>query len=300
MSAERKPVSSRPAPPAPTRWQVGALRTSVQILLAVCVLVAALWVIHRIQGVLLVLALSVLFAYLVAPVVAFFTRPVTLLGAPRAMPATLAIVAAYLAIFGTLAGAVALVLPVLNAQFADFRAELAGIRPPVRGGLAGLVEGPDADVAAGHAGGHRGDRRPGVGGVVALRAGRLPAAGRRLADESSVAHPRADLRVLSPEGCRPVAARGARALPGAPAALAGRRLLRGREPDPGRIHPRAAAGLPRRRDPVHGRLPVDRPAVRRRSRDCGRSAGAASPRGAAHDRDRSRLRSEGSSRFRVP
>jgi len=126
MSAERKSVSSSPAPAAQTRWQVGALRTSVQILLAICVLAGALWILHRVEGVLLVLALSVLFAYLVAPVVAFFSRPVPLFRSSRAMPPTLAIVAAYVAIFGTLAAVVALILPVLNAQFADFRAELPG------------------------------------------------------------------------------------------------------------------------------------------------------------------------------
>ena len=158
MSAERKPVSSRPAPAAPTRWQVGALRTSVQILLAVCVLVAALWVIHRIQGVLLVLALAVLFAYLVAPVVAFFSRPVTVLGAPRAMPATLAIVAAYLAIFGTLAGAVALILPVLNAQFADFRAELPGYVLRLEAGWQGWLKGQTRMLPR--------DMRAGIEGIV--------------------------------------------------------------------------------------------------------------------------------------
>ncbi len=125
MSAERKSVSASAAP-APARWQVGALRTSVQILLAICVVAGALWVLHRIQGVLLVLALSVLFTYLVAPVVSFFRRPVTVFRAPRAMPVTLAIIAAYLTIFGTLAAAGTLILPVLTAQFADFRAELPG------------------------------------------------------------------------------------------------------------------------------------------------------------------------------
>ena len=115
-----------PATPAPARWQVGALRTSVQILLAICVIAGALWILHRVESVLLVLALSVLFAHLVAPVVAFFRRPVSLFHAPRAMPATVAILAAYLAIFGTLAAAGTLILPVLTAQFTDFRAELPG------------------------------------------------------------------------------------------------------------------------------------------------------------------------------
>jgi predicted PurR-regulated permease PerM len=113
-------------PPTPTRWQVGALRTSIQILLALAALVAALWILYRVEGVLLVLSMSILFAYLVAPVVGFFRRPIPFRGVGRVMPMPIAIGAAYVLIFGTLAGAIYLLMPVLNAQLAEFRGELPG------------------------------------------------------------------------------------------------------------------------------------------------------------------------------
>ena len=139
MSAERKSVSASARSPAPARWQVGALRTSVQILLAICVVAGALWVFHRIQGVLLVLALSVLFTYLVAPVVSFFqTAGHPSFAPPRAMPVTLAIIAAYLTIFGTLAAAGTLILrssPLSSPTSArSCRATSSGSKPPGRAG----------------------------------------------------------------------------------------------------------------------------------------------------------------------
>lgn len=125
MSTEKR-LRPRTMPAPPAGWQVGALGTSVQILLVIAALVAALWVLHRIEGVLLVLALSVLFAYLVAPVVEFFRRPAARIVPGRALPLPLAIFAAYLVIFGAAVGAILLLLPVLNAQLAEFRSELPG------------------------------------------------------------------------------------------------------------------------------------------------------------------------------
>jgi predicted PurR-regulated permease PerM len=126
MSAEASRRANGRPPDAPSGWQVVALRTSVQILLAVAALVAVLWVLHRVEGVLMILAMSVLFAYLVAPVVTFFRRPLTVRGAKRALPVPVAVLTAYTVIFGTIAAAIALLLPVLNEQFAEFRGELPG------------------------------------------------------------------------------------------------------------------------------------------------------------------------------
>lgn len=114
--------AGRPSPPAGSV----ALRTIIQILLAAGALVAAIWVLHRLQGVILLLVLSVLFAYLVAPIVAFFRRPISLRGRKRALPSPLAIAAAYLVIFGTAAGATMLLLPTFNEQIAELRGELPG------------------------------------------------------------------------------------------------------------------------------------------------------------------------------
>ena len=124
MSAESRPrVGSEEALPSPSRWRLVALSTTLEILLAVAALVALVWTLHRIAAVLLLLALSILFAYMVAPVVAFFRRPFRWLGG-RALPLSGAIWVAYLALFLVLATAFWLVWPALNAQLAELRAQL--------------------------------------------------------------------------------------------------------------------------------------------------------------------------------
>lgn len=115
-------MESEEAPP-PLRWRLVALSTTLQILLAVAAVVALFWTLHRIAAVLLLLALSVLFAYMLAPVVAFFRRPVRWLG-NRALPLSGAIWAAYLVLFVVLALAFWLVWPGLNAQLAELREQV--------------------------------------------------------------------------------------------------------------------------------------------------------------------------------
>jgi predicted PurR-regulated permease PerM len=99
-----------------------ALRTTLQILLALCVGAAVLWALYRVRSVALLLALSVLFAYMVAPVVAFFRRPVRWLKG-RGLPLTAAIWLSYLVIFGIAAAAVFLVWPILTAQLTELRSQ---------------------------------------------------------------------------------------------------------------------------------------------------------------------------------
>ena len=122
MSAESKNRSGSALIEAPSPARSAALRLSAQILLALAAVLGGLWVLHRIQGVLLLLALSVLFAYLVAPVVSFFMRPIPR-GKGRSLPLPVAIWAAYLVIFGVLVGGAMLLWPVLNHQFAELRAQ---------------------------------------------------------------------------------------------------------------------------------------------------------------------------------
>ncbi len=103
-------------------WRFAALRMSLQILLALAAVVAGLWVLHRIEGVLLLLALSVLFAYLVAPLVTFFRRPIPP-KRKKSLRLPAAIVAAYLVLFGSLTLGAMAVWPVLNAQLDNLRTE---------------------------------------------------------------------------------------------------------------------------------------------------------------------------------
>ncbi|HYX21389.1 MAG TPA: AI-2E family transporter [Thermoanaerobaculia bacterium] len=107
----------------PASWRLVALSTSAQILLALALLVAGLWVLHKVASVLLLLALAILFSYMVAPLVAFFRRPIGWFGG-RSLGLPPAIWAAYLSLAAVAALAIWLVWPVLNAQFAELRAQL--------------------------------------------------------------------------------------------------------------------------------------------------------------------------------
>ena len=66
------------------------------------------------------------FAYLVAPLVRQFRRPISARGRHFALPLPLAIGAVYVAIFGSLAFAVILLLPVLNREIAELARETPG------------------------------------------------------------------------------------------------------------------------------------------------------------------------------
>jgi len=125
MSAESRvrPENGEARPASPSPWRLVALSTSVQILLALALLVAVLWTLHRIATVLLLLALSILFSYMVAPLVAFFRRPIGWLRG-RSLPLAAAIWVAYLSIAVVAGLAIWLVWPLLNAQLGALRAQL--------------------------------------------------------------------------------------------------------------------------------------------------------------------------------
>ncbi|MEP6769631.1 MAG: AI-2E family transporter [Acidobacteriota bacterium] len=111
-------------PPVPVRDSV--LRSALQVLVLILAVIGVLWVLYRLEGVLLLVILSVFFAYLIAPIVAFFRRSVSVGGRSRALPLPLAIGAVYLLLFGALAIAVWLLLPVVAAQFSALGRELPG------------------------------------------------------------------------------------------------------------------------------------------------------------------------------
>jgi predicted PurR-regulated permease PerM len=82
-----------------------------------------LWVLYRLRSVLLLLVLAVFFAYLVAPLVRVLRRPISARGRRLVLPLPLAIGMIYVAIFGSLAVAVSLLLPVLNREIAELARE---------------------------------------------------------------------------------------------------------------------------------------------------------------------------------
>ena len=82
--------------------------------------IAVWWVISRLTGIILLLVLSIFFAYLVAPLVEFLRRPRNLGKRTVAMPRALAISVAYLTIAVVVVVAVYAVLPSLTNQYPEF------------------------------------------------------------------------------------------------------------------------------------------------------------------------------------
>jgi predicted PurR-regulated permease PerM len=91
------------------------------VLLAV---IGLIWVISRITGIILLLVLSIFFAYLVSPLVEFLKRERTIGGRKIAIPKVVSIALAYLIIIAAIVFAVFVVLPSLSNQFPEF-ADLA-------------------------------------------------------------------------------------------------------------------------------------------------------------------------------
>jgi predicted PurR-regulated permease PerM len=89
----------------------------ITVLLAVGVV---LWVISKITGIILLLVLSIFFAYFVSPLVEFLRRQRTISGRTIAIPKVVAIALAYLIILAAIIFAVFVVLPSLSNQFPEF------------------------------------------------------------------------------------------------------------------------------------------------------------------------------------
>jgi predicted PurR-regulated permease PerM len=101
-------------------------RMALQILLLFLGVAAALWILYRLRGILLLLVLAVFFAYLVAPFVGLCRRPLIMRGRKFVLPLPAAIGVVYVFLFGSLAAAFVLLLPVLNDQIGELATEAPG------------------------------------------------------------------------------------------------------------------------------------------------------------------------------
>lgn len=93
------------------------------VLLAVGVV---LWVISKITGIILLLVLSIFFAYFVSPLVEFLRRQRTIGGRTIAIPKVVAIVLSYMIILAAIVFAVFVILPSLSNQFPEFADQAKG------------------------------------------------------------------------------------------------------------------------------------------------------------------------------
>jgi predicted PurR-regulated permease PerM len=81
---------------------------------------ALLWVLYALEGVILLVVLSIFFAYLIAPLVEVFRRPLVIGGRERRMPPAFAIGVVYLLFFVSIGFTVYLLLPLLATQVTQF------------------------------------------------------------------------------------------------------------------------------------------------------------------------------------
>ncbi len=95
-------------------------RAILRVIIIILLVAALIWVLYKLEGVLLLVVLSVFFSYLVAPLVELVRRPFKLRGRERTIPRAVAIGIVYLVIFGSLIIALWLLLPKLSKQIKAF------------------------------------------------------------------------------------------------------------------------------------------------------------------------------------
>lgn len=116
MPADNQPLAKEAAIAA---WvQTRVILRIVLILLAVT---ALLWIIYKLTAVILLVVLSVFFAYLVAPLVDLVQRPLGIGGRERMVPRGLAIGIVYVVLFVGFGLAIYFLAPQFGAQFPEFK-----------------------------------------------------------------------------------------------------------------------------------------------------------------------------------
>ena len=95
-------------------------RVVLRVFIVLLAVVGVLWVIYKITGILLLLVLSIFFAYFVSPLVEFLRRQRTIAGRTIAIPKVVAIALSYLIILAAIVFAVFVILPSLSNQFPQF------------------------------------------------------------------------------------------------------------------------------------------------------------------------------------
>jgi predicted PurR-regulated permease PerM len=95
-------------------------RTVLRIIFILLSVIVVLFMISRLTGIILLLVLSIFFAYLVAPLVDFIRQPRTIGDKTIAIPKVAAIALAYLLILVAIVLAIFVIVPSLSTQFPEF------------------------------------------------------------------------------------------------------------------------------------------------------------------------------------
>ncbi|MBC8032186.1 MAG: AI-2E family transporter [Pyrinomonadaceae bacterium] len=114
-------------------------RAVLRIILIILVVAVTLWILIKLTAVILLLILSIFFAYFVSPLVEFLRRPVRLAGKQFAIPRTLAIALSYIIIVGAVVVGIYFLAPRLGNQFPEFTEQARSYWNTVGGKMQGLV-----------------------------------------------------------------------------------------------------------------------------------------------------------------
>ena len=95
-------------------------RVILRVIFIIIIVLAVLWMIAKLTGVILLLVLSIFFAYLVSPLVEFIRRPRKIGQRTVEIPRVLAIACAYVILLVAIGLFIALVLPTISNQFPEF------------------------------------------------------------------------------------------------------------------------------------------------------------------------------------
>lgn len=108
-------------------------RIVLRIIVILLAVAALLWVLYKLTTVLLLLVLSIFFAYLVAPLVDLVEQPIRIRGRERRIPRGLAIGIVYLVIFTGIGLAIYFLAPQLAAQFPEFKKQATAYYKTITG-----------------------------------------------------------------------------------------------------------------------------------------------------------------------
>lgn len=139
QNQETKDVTrGAPRVSAETAWP--QTRAVLRIILMVLAVAVTLWLVVKLTGVILVLILAIFFAYFVAPMVEFLSRPVRIMGRQLAIPRTIAIALSYIIIAAVIVVGILFLAPSLANQFPEFTEQARIYWVSVGGKTQGLVE----------------------------------------------------------------------------------------------------------------------------------------------------------------
>jgi predicted PurR-regulated permease PerM len=95
-------------------------RVVLRVIVIILIVAVTLWMIIKLTGVILLVILSIFFAYFVSPLVEFMSRPIKISGRKFAIPRPASIILSYLLIVTAIVVGIYVLAPRLGSQFPEF------------------------------------------------------------------------------------------------------------------------------------------------------------------------------------